>query len=398
VTDTPSPEPNAGRVPALDGIRGLAICLVMLQNVSWVMGINHTFVSKLYLSVAATGWSGVQVFFVLSGFLITGLLLDARGTARYFRDFYVRRTLRIFPLYYAFLAVVLLIVPLVVTLPTWTPVARANQVWYWTYTSNWVNAFGHEIPALPHFWSLAVEEQFYLFWPLVVFATGSRGLVRICLTTLAVTPFVRLGLRLAGLPALTAYEFTVARWDALAAGALLAVLLGDPAGRAWLRRRMDAIGAAGLVVLVLLALSLHGFHEDDLLVQTVGQSLIIVLAAWLIHAGVDPASRAGRTSRSAMSARWLRFLGRYSYAIYVFHFPIHTVASYYLGDAVRGADTPWRVVRTIAYLTGVALLSTLAALVSWHLLEKPCLDLRRRFAPTDSGELAARRRAGFSGG
>ena len=155
-------------VPALDGLRGAAILLVLLHHL-----INgdlpvHSLVGRTAFAIPRCGWAGVDLFFVLSGFLITGILLDQRGLPGYFRVFYARRALRIFPLYYGVLIIVFAILPHIRAFPQdglrWL---RPEQIWFWTYTSNIRSAatgtiFNAPYLMLNHFWSLAIEEQFYL--------------------------------------------------------------------------------------------------------------------------------------------------------------------------------------------------------------------------------------------
>lgn len=378
----PGHEPASARhVPALDGVRGLAILVVLVDNSSFAQQAGNDLLLKVVHALAPTGWIGVQVFFVLSGFLITGILADSLGEPRFFRNFYIRRTLRIFPLYYAVLIVTFFVVPLVVHLPEWAAVAHRNQWWYWLYAANWGQPFGNEIPGLPHFWSLAVEEQFYLAWPLLVFLLARRRVVGLCVLIIAVTPLIRLALNLLGLPPQTAYQFTIARWDALATGALLALLIRDVPGRTWLTHRARTVAvwcAAGLGALVLYE---HGFHEDDLMVQVVGQTLIALLSAWLIYASVAPTTGVEHHVRKVMALPWLRFFGKYSYAIYVFHFPIQKVLSVYATNGLNTGSGGEKLLKLGAYLALVLTLSTAAALVSWRVLEKPCLDLKNRLAP-----------------
>ena len=114
------------------------------------------------------GWIGVQIFFVLSGFLITRNLLDSLGAPNYYRAFYVRRALRILPLYYGTLAVVFLLLPLVGLHPLGDDGGARDRLWFWVFLSNWSVPLGAAACGLPHFWSLAVEEQFYLAWPALV--------------------------------------------------------------------------------------------------------------------------------------------------------------------------------------------------------------------------------------
>jgi len=377
VDRTPSP---SERIAPIDGIRGLAILAVLLHNPAYIATGHDSLAFKLVGTVTGAGWTGVQLFFVLSGFLITGILVDALGKPPFFRTFYIRRTLRIFPLYYAFLACVFFLVPLVAEIPEWEANAHRNQVWFWTYLANWADPYGQGVAGLSHFWSLAVEEQFYLVWPLLVFAASRRSLVRLCIVVIAVTPFIRALLNLTG-PPLAASEFTIARWDGLAAGALIALLIREESGRLWLRRWTGTIASAALLVFAAFVLMNRGFHESDPRVQVFGQTLAITLCAYLICAVVNSTSRQAEFLIRAFSAEWLRFLGKYSYAIYVFHWPIHMLLSPYAADLVNSGGTVERLVRLAAYLALVSGLSIVAAVVSWRVLEQPMLRLRNRLAP-----------------
>ena len=147
--------------PALDVLRGIAILLVFFYH-------NFSF-----LQVFEFGWIGVDLFFVLSGFLITDILLSSQGGRNFFRNFYARRFLRIFPLYYITLIAFFLLAPYVFSQQNADVVTyyNTNQLWFWSHLQNWlfVNKGMSSSPMLSHFWSLAVEEQFYLFWPLIIF-------------------------------------------------------------------------------------------------------------------------------------------------------------------------------------------------------------------------------------
>ncbi len=129
-----------GHLPGLDGIRGLAILLVM--TVHFIGGaVAETPLQKFFVKAAVHGWMGVDLFFVLSGFLITGILLGSKNKPRYFRNFYARRALRIFPLYYVVLIALFLILPLLVKPSPLLEIARSHQIWLWTYTSNFFIAW-----------------------------------------------------------------------------------------------------------------------------------------------------------------------------------------------------------------------------------------------------------------
>jgi len=370
-----------GRLLPLDGLRGLAVLMVIFHNSAWIAGESQLFLLKLTSAIFATGWIGVQLFFVLSGFLITWILLDTKGKPQFFRSFYVRRTLRIFPLYYAVIFLTIVVAPLVAWSPAWAEAVRNSHRWaYWVYLQNWITT-SPGIDALSHTWSLAVEEQFYLVWPLIVWLVGRRSLNRLCLVTIAGTPFMRLAARLAGVPQSFVYASTIARLDALAAGALVAVLLRDEDWREVLARWHGRIAAvAGMALLVLVVVQ-RGFHSDELPIQVIGQSLIALLSASLIAFAVEDGPGAARRLQAFLSIDGLRTLGKYSYAMYLFHQPIQQFLTPILGDQVRGADTPWRLARLSIYLLLVLLLTFLAALVSWRVIEKPFLDLKDRIAP-----------------
>lgn len=373
-----------GRLLPLDGVRGLAVLIVIIHNSAWIAGASEQFLLKLTSAIFATGWIGVQLFFVLSGFLITGILLDTKGKPQFFRSFYLRRILRIFPLYYAVILLTIVVAPLVAWSPAWAAAVRQSHRWaYWVYVQNWVTT-SPGIDALSHTWSLAVEEQFYLVWPLIVWLIGRRSLTRLCLVAMVGTPFIRLAARLAGVPQSFVYASTIARLDALAAGALVAVLLREDDGREVLGRWQGRIATVAGIALLALVVVQRGFNSDELPIQVIGQTLIAILSASLIAFAVEEGPGAARRLQAFLSADTLRTLGKYSYAMYLFHQPIQQFLTPILGDQVRGADTPWRLARLSIYLLLVLLLTLLAALVSWRVIEKPFLNLKDRIAPRAS--------------
>ena len=373
--------PSAAHLPTLDGVRGVAVLVVIVHNSAWIAGESEQVILKVIGAFTAAGWIGVQLFFALSGFLIGGILLDAKGKKGYFRSFYLRRTLRIFPLYYSFIALAFFVGPLVAWSPDWVESVRRNQWSYWLYLSNWVQPFKRSIFGMTHLWSLAVEEQFYMVWPLVVRVLSSRGLIAACAFLILGTPFIRFGIRTAELPQSAAYLFTIARWDALAAGALVAALMRSDSGRMLLERWTAHVTLAAGVFFALLVVKQRGFHSDDLPVQVIGQSLVALLSACLIVFAVSEGPRVLSRVQSVLSFGGLRTLGKYSYAMYVFHFPIHhSIEPAFIGF-VTADDSPLRALRLGAYLLLVIGLSFVAAQISWRLVEKPFLDLKDRIAP-----------------
>jgi peptidoglycan/LPS O-acetylase OafA/YrhL len=373
--------PRPGFVPALDGVRGLAVLVVIIHNSGWVAAESTQPLVKLFSAVAAMGWTGVELFFALSGYLITGILLDTRGRAGYFRSFFVR-ALRIFPLYYALLAVTVFVAAPLAWDPAWTAEVRAHHWPHWVYLQNWTEPFQVAMHGFTHLWSLAVEEQFYLVWPLAAWWLGARPLALLSAALVLSAPFIRAGLLAAGLPTLAAYMFTVSRWDALAVGALLAALLRDPAGRALVTRWAPRATMVVAVALALLVVRQRGFHSEEWPVLVVGQSLVSLLAAGLLAAVVADAPVRQAWLERALSAGWLRDLGRYSYAMYLFHFPLHHALKPVLTPWITATDDVWRLARVLTHVGTVLVLTYLAARLSWRVLEAPLLALKDRWAPS----------------
>lgn len=373
-----------GRLPALDGLRGVAILLVLWHNVSageYTGGI----IARLINLVADTGWVGVQLFFVLSGFLITGILLDEKDAPQQLRNFYVRRVLRIFPLYYVALAIVFILLPIMHATPGWLTLPPGlSQAWYWLYLNNWSSPYWGDAPALGHFWSLAVEEQFYLLWPVCVIFLRRRNVLVICLMLLVGAPLFRLLLTVANpeLASSAAYRFSPARLDALAVGALTSLVVRD---RNWLRTTLGLFPFAvygSLVFLLLFTLRNRNFSpvgEGAWFNQT---------AAALLFAGVllrtvqlPPVT--GKNWRDLLAKNALRSIGKYSYAIYVVHLPVKFALSPLWRDHII-LMKQFPGVNTTALSTVVFGVSYVVAFFSWHLLEWPCLQLRRFFVSTTS--------------
>jgi peptidoglycan/LPS O-acetylase OafA/YrhL len=177
-------------IPILDGIRAYAVLLVCFAHFFQVNEINLYKSSKilgvLFFKLSQIGLTGVELFFLLSGFLITGILLESKKSSKYFTTFYARRFLRIFPLYYAVLAISFFVLPFLIHMDAAGKEIIRNQGWLWTYTSNLVGFFNQvswdsslNFPWFGHFWSLCVEEHFYIFWPLLIYYSNNKWLPRI---------------------------------------------------------------------------------------------------------------------------------------------------------------------------------------------------------------------------
>jgi peptidoglycan/LPS O-acetylase OafA/YrhL len=375
-------------VPALDGLRGAAIALVLLCHFgnAWPgSGVLDAWVRE----GTGLGWIGVDLFFVLSGFLITGILVDgapvgrlrARETLRWMGAFLARRALRIFPLYYVALAAFVALGPAAGLVDEWT--LRARGWWYAVYLGNWAYPAKQGIPALAHFWSLAVEEQFYLVWPLVVLAARGRRLAAVAAALVVAGPLVRAVIVDSGWPVGSAYRVTPGRVDALAMGALVAVALRNERGRAGLARLAGPATAAGLAGFLLFGAAFR-FDMHARAMEVWSHTFLAVGFGGLVAATAraDERNWLGRL----LAAAPLRFLGRVSYGLYVVHFFVHVAALAAL--RARPATAALLASRSgyLLYAATGAAVSVGLAVLSWNLLERRFLALKERLGARSNRE------------
>jgi peptidoglycan/LPS O-acetylase OafA/YrhL len=364
-------------VPALDGIRGLAVLLIMAVHLlasNTNTGIRFFDFLSAILSAA---WTGVDLFFVLSGFLITGILYDSVSSKDYFKNFYARRVLRIFPLYYGFL---LLLICLTYPLHLqW----HGTQYILLSYTENlgiFTKDFTGFRPApfvnLNHFWSLAVEEQFYLVWPCIVFfVRDARKLILTALVLCSAALALRFVMLAYGASTAEIYVFTGCRADSLMIGGALALTFRT-------RLRPVLLRYSGIAFFVLFAALacvagyLGGLDEGNYFVESVGYTIIAITYAGLIGTVI---ARPAWT-RIAFENDIMRFFGKYSYGLYVFHYSLDaalTVPLRHLVDAKFHSKALGVVVSALI----VGVLAVLVAFASYHLYEKHFLKLKKYFEP-----------------
>lgn len=377
-------------IVALDGIRGLAILLVLLYHFAgWSGRPSGDAAANLYLRLASLGWMGVDLFFVLSGFLITGILLDTRDSPRYYRSFYGRRTLRIAPIYYGLLALIFVLAPVL----SWPLAAEGGRFgdrswWLWCYATNlrqgllgkWI--FEGSWLDLNHLWSLAVEEHFYLVWPAIVRVCGPARLVWPCGGCIVAAPLIRTGMAVAGCDPIGTYVLTPCRMDALALGGLIALWSRgrtDGSRRRVLGRWMAAIGL-GLAALVVLAPG-GGPTPYSLGMRTVGLSALAAAAGGLVL--LSGSAAAGGLWHRLWTSAGLRVLGKYSYGIYLYHHPFARGLVPHLKRALADSHGVVRLPGLLLIAAiGIAASLSVAA-VSYHLVEAPFLRLKR-FFPADA--------------
>jgi peptidoglycan/LPS O-acetylase OafA/YrhL len=377
-------------VPALDGVRGAAILLVLAHNLNPFEGGRLV---DQWVSLAFNfGWVGVQLFFVLSGYLISGILLDSREAPGYYRAFFGRRVLRIFPLYYGTLLVCLVILPALGLAPAALLADRGHSVWLWTYLINWAEPLGVPIAAFPHFWSLAVEEQFYLVWPFVVRRTTPRRLFAVAAVLVVVAFASRLALRHAGAGEPGPYMFTICRMDALGLGAAVAAVIRVPAWHARAVAWRRGLGVAAVALFVVGLVATRGYPRTSYADQTFGYTILAAVFAAVVL-GVVLDHERGRGSVGALFANpVLRSFGKYSYAIYMFHQPFNLLIGMPLLVSLHPHGIGLKAGGT--YMLIVIAASYLAAVISYYGYEKHFLALKRFFQPGQPGRPGVTNRAG----
>jgi len=366
--------PLGKHIPALDGVRGLAILLVIAFHARVVFTTTNE-IPYLGFRALGLGWSGVDLFFVLSGFLITGILLDSRGSPRYFRVFYLRRALRIFPLYFAYLFLILIVARFLLLAYTGSDLWNStNPWWYFTYLLNWKSDQGYNDLVLGHLWSLAIEEQFYLVWPAMVWLAPRRHLKWLCLIIAAGAFLARFYMGSHGYGSEATYRMTPGRMDTLALGAFVAVGLRD--FRAVLDRWANvvlALSAAGF-------LAVWAFNSgpvwSDLAMRTLGASLIAVVYSCLVfHAATLQKGTVCRFLSSTLLTR----CGKYSYAMYVLHsVPYNLTADAIRNLSVQTLPLPLVIAAKYLYFPALAGVAFGAAWISWRVLEHPFIRLKDR--------------------
>jgi peptidoglycan/LPS O-acetylase OafA/YrhL len=371
VTESRTIAPATQHNAALDGLRGVAILSVMLYHFTGsYKGANPLL--HLWSLVAGAGWMGVDLFFVLSGFLITGILYDTAHAEHKVRNFYARRALRIFPLFYAVLFGLLLLTP--VLHMHWRP----EHLLYFIYLSNvsrllvpdfqlpsqWVN--------LGHLWSLAVEEQFYLLWPFVVWRAKNRTtLLRIVLAVLVAGPLLRVLLLATGMDPLDMSRLLVTRADSLLFGGGVALLARGPSAD---RIPAGKILTFAISLLAMLLFITHGPEQSSAWISTVGYSAIAMCCASLIFL----AQQGSYWVTALFDRPLLRFFGRYSYGLYLFHglyFVYLRHLSGRLEHLLHSGPLAQLFIAVFGFLFSIAL-----AVLSYHFFEAPILTLKRRFA------------------
>jgi peptidoglycan/LPS O-acetylase OafA/YrhL len=364
-----------GYMPQLDSLRFFAVLGVMIthngqpQQFPWIFG------------TLPWGSLGVRLFFVLSGFLITGILLDCRDLADatshnplfLIRQFYIRRFLRIFPIYYFVLAVVFAV-----------NLSPAREIWIWlvTYTSNiYISLYGRWIGNLGHFWTLAVEEQFYIFWPWLVLFAPKKWLIPILSFALVLAPLYRF-LAVTIFPAdfatgeWTKATFTFSCLDSLAAGALVAVISQSTARKQIISKFFsNLLLPVGAISFILVSILYH-YKTYPIAFYVFGDFFSTMVFCWL----VSSASRGFNGIVGwLLEFNLLIYFGKITYGIYIYHNFVPAL----LSPILKQFGTEYSKRSLLHFILSVVVTLLIASL-SWHLIEQPINNLKRYFKYTPS--------------
>jgi peptidoglycan/LPS O-acetylase OafA/YrhL len=352
-----------GYFPQLDGLRGIAILAVLLFHLGGKLpGLHFEFASQY-------GWAGVDLFFVISGFLITGILLGSVDSEHYFRNFYMRRVLRIWPLYFALLAFVFVLLPWAV------PTLRARifaqcHPWqsYLLFVQNFfVRDFG--IGPVGVTWSLAIEEQFYLVWPLLIFVLPRRALPFVLGGVIVLSPVIRGIAQWHGATPTNLYTRTLFRLDAISAGALLATWAGTAEfRRATSARIAISCTAAGFVACAITI----GLMPASAVCANLRFSALAFLCFGLVTSALlaEPSS----LFYKSLTVPWLRYTGKICFGLYLLHVTVFDVLA---PERLAFLGAGWAGNLAVLLVDFAAVF--LLAWCSWKFFESPILAWKRKF-------------------
>ncbi len=348
----------------LDGIRGWAILLVLLY---------HFFAD--YSVTFRMGWMGVDLFFVLSGFLITGILVDSEKDNNYYRNFYIKRVLRIFPLYYVVLVVCILLLPVILPGGVFdSAYYTRHQWWFWTYFQNWLFSItGYPNDRfLRYTWSLCIEEEFYLFWPFLV-KTNRKRLPAILVGFMLLANVLRL-IHLGGNDSYK-YVNTFARIDALSTGALIALLIRSKT--ALLQKWVNYVLILSVAVIAGIVAYKKSFHFENLYASFTFISLAFgCLIVWSLSSNLP------RFGKFLLTNKAIVFLGKHSYGLYLYHVPLLWLGEFYVKQYQAGHALVASAAQLLLFKTAILALTLLVSYLSFTYFEKPVMGLRHKLLGT----------------
>jgi len=373
-------ETAQAHLPELDGIRGLAILGVLCSHGAGLSGIFYDtgIASRLFKYCMVPLWGGVDLFFALSGFLITGILLGTKSSRNYFSSFYARRMLRIFPIYYLVLTMTLIFAAYSASVARELPPTASWKLAYFLYLQNWPPFWnGQKVMGgvWGVYWSLAVEEQFYFIWPLLVYLLSPKSVMRVCIGGFACALPLRF--------VMSAYFFgdnfglaqiTSSRMDGLLLGSACAIYMHQQKRPVPVKYILASIFVGASVILFI-----GIFHHTEL-VSTSKWILTIGITGFALLSGAMVALSQHHIApiQKILALSWLRSLGKYSYGIYVYHLFVFISLSRVISRHPRffvGLNFPMRLLLLILEIGIVFLI----AKVSYDYFESRFLRLKKFF-------------------
>lgn len=351
-------------MPQLDSLRAIAALGVYAQH------FLHK--GNLFRSTIPLGDLGVRLFFVLSGFLITGILLKSRNSIEsktinsrnVIYHFYMRRLLRLLPVFYIFLILNII----------FNPEIKQYALWFFLYLQNIHFAILGNFSFAEHLWTLAVEEQFYLVWPLLIIFTPQRWLLPLIIIIVLSGTLFRITFISLGLTHFQSSMLTPSHFDTLGLGGVLSILFTfRPKYEKYLKTILTICFFSGFIILSgVLVSKLMGMSSTiEFIFGELGAGLIFT---WLI--GISATGKTGKLG-VILNSPILIYLGKISYGMYVYHWFVPHIVKYL--TEIYGISLPTNEWFQLGFFS---LISIVIAIVSWHLLEKPILGLKRKFSYT----------------
>ena len=366
----------------LDGIRALAVLMVCFAHFFQV-NENYLYTNSKYLGIllfkfSQIGLNGVNLFFILSGFLITRILLNSKDSKNYFKTFYLRRLIRIFPLYYFALILSFLILPNFIDIDEPGRNIISNQIWLWSYTSNLSSIFffsewdlSLNFPSFGHFWSLCVEEHFYIFWPFLIYFMSIKNLKK-SLKIILICSFLLFLFNENFDSQLAFLKWSSIKYSGiLSLGGLIAIYNNSSIISTYIYSISKKTFFPLLFVFLILSLIIpRNFLYFDF--------INIIFSSLFFSVLIICAINNNKVIEYLFNNRILSFIGKLSYGIYVYHGLIRPYLSKYILPQVTHICNE-SILTIVVYTIISTLISIIIAYVSWILIEKQFLKLKTKF-------------------
>lgn len=341
----------------LDGVRAIAVIMVMFYHFFKDVDVQQD-ILILLKKISLFGKTGVSLFFVLSGFLITRILLNTKQDDSYFKSFYIKRVLRIFPLYYFFLVIYYFVVPFFLNQSF---AGFSQQMWYWTFMQNFALTFDWNSAGPIHYWSLSVEEHFYLFWPLIIYYCSLKNIKWVILLLCAISFIVRFILIKNHIEESL---FTFARFDELAIGSFLAIL---ELQNKLVKQNLKKFITVFIIFLIpLIYISLNNGNYS--LLESCARYFVLAMVYGsfvAIAIIIEPEN----WLKKSLDNNTLKSIGKISFGLYVYHPICFDIIINYL--RITNLALTFVLSFGLAYLVSI---------LSYHLLEKKFLKLKTQFS------------------